>query len=579
MAAERARRVGVALGVAALVALLLASCRAATEIDVDIVTDVPCDDQKGSAVTVGLLGAIETRPISTASDRCDRATGSLGRLVLAPSGDDSAEVSFKIVLGVHRTTEKCVAPAYEGCIVARRSLRFSPHTRLDLPVFLRKECLDVPCGPDETCVKGAVCVKARIPDPSRCATPGACGEGVLGGGAPRTTDAGDAGGGLEGGSNIDAGPGDAGGGTDAGCSTAACALPAPALALGIQHTCVARANGVVCLGTNVKAQLGRNAVGGLSETPSSVLTAPGAPLTGVLGVASGYDGSCGLLAGGAVSCWGDSGQGQLGTTGTLKVATLATAMQGALAIAPGETHACWIDATSGVRCLGKIGSTPAAVPRDMKLGDIVQIGSGIEYACALDRAGKVACWGANLYRQVQPALGPGGTVDTPEIVDVGGPAGQIVVGEDWACARVADQVKCWGNNQFEQLARPTSSSEAVAAVQIGGSPMTGVLALAAGHHFVCARRAADLMCWGANGFGMLGRGGIPSGSAGDHSAVPQAVVGLGGFAVVEIAGGRYHACARAASGETRCWGQGTEAQLGGPPPLENTGTPRKLVLP
>jgi alpha-tubulin suppressor-like RCC1 family protein len=426
-------------------------------------------------------------------------------------------------------------------------------------------------------VKGAVCVKARIVDPSRCATPGACGEGILGGG-PGPVDAGlDArpdGGPSDGGADVDGGPSDAG-----GCATAACALPPPTLALGDQHTCVARAGGAVCVGTNVKAQLGRNAAGGLSETPSAVLSGPGTPLAGVAGVASRYDGSCALLSSGGVSCWGDSAMGQLGTTGTLKVATVATAMQDARAVGPGQSHACWINQASGVRCLGKIGSTPAAVPRDMKLTGVVHIGSGIEYACALDHAGVVSCWGNNDYRQVQPAGASGGTIDTPEIVLLGGAASQIVVGEEWACARVADEVRCWGNNQFAQLARPPSSSEAVGSVKLGGSAMTGVLSIAGGLHFVCARRASDVLCWGANAYGMLGRGGTPSGSADDHSPNPLPVVGLGGFTVVEIAGGRYHACARSTTGEIRCWGQGTEGQLGGPAPLENTATPRKLVLP
>jgi hypothetical protein len=154
----------------------ITSCRAPTEIALVLSTDVKCVDLRGTSVTVGRLGEIETKASTTSSTFCD-ASGDLGLLVVVPSGGKSDEVAMKIVAGVGRDADSCVPPYGKGCVVARRALHFLPHTPLRILVPLRAACNGVACGETETCVEGR-CVGAEIADPGTCTGPG-CDESVL----------------------------------------------------------------------------------------------------------------------------------------------------------------------------------------------------------------------------------------------------------------------------------------------------------------------------------------------------------------------------------------------------------------
>ena len=157
-------------------------CRAATEITIAITTDVPCADLRGTSVTVGRLGELEARAITASSIVCD-ASGDLGSLVIVPSGARTEELAIRIIAGLGRDVESCVAPNYgPGCVVARRALRYLPHTGLRIAVPLRAICNGVPCGATETCSSGS-CVNATIADPAACVN-AVCGEDVL---TPGTT--------------------------------------------------------------------------------------------------------------------------------------------------------------------------------------------------------------------------------------------------------------------------------------------------------------------------------------------------------------------------------------------------------
>jgi outer membrane protein assembly factor BamB len=156
---------------------IVASCRAPTEVTITLTTDVPCSQIQGTTVTVGQLGDIESSVVTTSSELCD-SSGSLGTLVLVPSGARNEEVAFRVVAGVGRTADSCVPPAYgPGCIVARRSIHYIPHTPLRIGVALRASCEGVVCDPTQTCLDG-VCQDANIADPTTCETMGGCGETV-----------------------------------------------------------------------------------------------------------------------------------------------------------------------------------------------------------------------------------------------------------------------------------------------------------------------------------------------------------------------------------------------------------------
>lgn len=139
------------------------ACREPTQITLEITTDVACSDLHETSITVGTLSELELKEPSTATLACDPATGRIGSLVLIPSGsEDPAAVRVVTAIGGMPSAYDCVAAGYQGgCIVARRALRYIPHTPLYLPVSMNVACIDVPCGSSETCVDGA-CVPATV---------------------------------------------------------------------------------------------------------------------------------------------------------------------------------------------------------------------------------------------------------------------------------------------------------------------------------------------------------------------------------------------------------------------------------
>ncbi len=162
------RRSLLALVVLSSVAAGFAACLSPTQVSVVVTTDVPCAHMRGASISVGRLGGdggIEDRPASSTKGACD-SDGNIGIVVLVPSGKNDEEIAFRVVVGVDRAADAC-GPNAEGCIVARRALRFLAHEPLTVPVPMRSTCVGVPCTPDTTCVAGK-CVAATIADPTTC---------------------------------------------------------------------------------------------------------------------------------------------------------------------------------------------------------------------------------------------------------------------------------------------------------------------------------------------------------------------------------------------------------------------------
>ncbi len=169
----------VPFAIAAAFALAPAACQSATQITVDVTTDIDCGLVSGTNVTVGRLGSgggIEDKRPDSVRLRCD--AGRIGALVVVPSGSRDDLVAIKIVTAVGHAVDECVAPAYgKGCVVARRALRYIAHAGLTVPIVMRASCEGVACEETKTCVRGQ-CVDATIPSSDACRGPG-CDEGTL----------------------------------------------------------------------------------------------------------------------------------------------------------------------------------------------------------------------------------------------------------------------------------------------------------------------------------------------------------------------------------------------------------------
>ncbi|MBI3202397.1 MAG: LamG domain-containing protein [Myxococcales bacterium] len=208
MALRRAPPAIVPLATALVVGGALAGgCREPTQITVVLSTDVDCPRVVETTLGVGTLSNVNDKPPASGRKGCKTASGRIGSLVVVPSGDDHAEVALLAVMTVDQAQVSTCDPLTPGpkCVVARRALRYVPHTPLTLPIELSTSCLGVKCQPDETCFKG-LCVSAKIPDPEQCTDPAACVPKLpsVDGGADASADAADAAGDADAGADAGA---------------------------------------------------------------------------------------------------------------------------------------------------------------------------------------------------------------------------------------------------------------------------------------------------------------------------------------------------------------------------------------
>jgi alpha-tubulin suppressor-like RCC1 family protein len=159
---------------------------------------------------------------------------------------------------------------------------------------------------------------------------------------------------------------------------------------------------------------------GDDEIPSADVDVGSVPVTAV---AAGSRHTCALLENGAVRCWGDNAEGQLGY---------------------GHTDPVGGD------------STPASAG-DVPVGaSVTQVVAGSSHTCALLEGGSVRCWGDGKYGQ----LGYGNTLDVGDVsapsfhdpIELGGAATALAAGGNHTCALLeAGTVRCWGLNGAGQL--------------------------------------------------------------------------------------------------------------------------------
>jgi hypothetical protein len=166
---ERYLRAASATSGALVIAAWLTGCREPTQITFEVSTDLPCANVDDTSIAVGTLADVERKPTTATAAKATCVDGRIGALVVAPSGDSDVEIGVRIVTGVGGTSpEACVTPDYRGCIVARRALKYIPHTSLKVNIPMRANCKDVPCDAAgfTTCAAGR-CVSARI-DSAAC---------------------------------------------------------------------------------------------------------------------------------------------------------------------------------------------------------------------------------------------------------------------------------------------------------------------------------------------------------------------------------------------------------------------------
>jgi hypothetical protein len=103
------------------VSVTLAACLGATQLVLDVRTDLACtksSEWQGVAISVGQPGIdVESRAPVLTTTACD-ATGEVGTLVIVPTGTNTAEVGIKVVAGITRNPEECSAASYDPHVLA-----------------------------------------------------------------------------------------------------------------------------------------------------------------------------------------------------------------------------------------------------------------------------------------------------------------------------------------------------------------------------------------------------------------------------------------------------------------------------
>jgi hypothetical protein len=159
----------------------LSSCLDATEIVIQLTTDVPCDTvaKTTALIRIGSPANIETSPPtrieSTTCATSDATTASpndMGTVVIVPSSGFDSIVAISIALSDDATvpTSACLPePQGTSCIYAHRQISFLPHARVTLPITLSSRCAGVVCMAPLTCGADGTCTDGTV-DPHDCGT-------------------------------------------------------------------------------------------------------------------------------------------------------------------------------------------------------------------------------------------------------------------------------------------------------------------------------------------------------------------------------------------------------------------------
>src|SRR5258706_6054753 len=199
----------------------------------------------------------------------------------------------------------------------------------------------------------------------------------------------------------------------------------------------------------------------------SPTTVPG--LTGVALVAPGDRFACALKTDGTVWCCGINWAAGLGSSGPVAgsqpTPVQVPGISGAIDLAAGSSHVCAIAKSSGggaISCwgyngVGELGdgtTTSSSIPRGVSMGGAQtyagRIFAGGLHTCALGSDGRVACWGENANGE----LGDGTTISrsSPTFLSGLGDTVDIALGFYHACALGGDGVtRCWGDNGSGQI--------------------------------------------------------------------------------------------------------------------------------
>jgi alpha-tubulin suppressor-like RCC1 family protein len=343
-----------------------------------------------------------------------------------------------------------------------------------------------------------------------------------------------------------------------------------AIAVGADVICGVRGGRAMCWGTEDIGGLGDGVWARFLLPFSSATDIGAADAVAIAGIPTccgpAYETAC-LRVGGAIECFGDNSEGQLGIGGhtleKLAIAIVAPAGHSWQHVVSGRYHTCGVVEDGSAYCWGanEAGQVDVVAPR----GSMVpcdshpcdrpipmaaptavsgQVIAGDEYTCGF-AGSSIACWGANDIGQlgasspIRPAMptSPSGTW-----------MGPLVGGDEGACAiPAAGSIACWGDVGQTNPNKPNPL--VIAGVEAHDFTSGGFASSGA-----CMARGTDhaRVCWGANDQWQLGDGTQVG------NATPRAF-DIGVYQMIAQAG--YHGCGVTTGGGVMCWGNGSFGEV------------------
>lgn len=308
-----------------------------------------------------------------------------------------------------------------------------------------------------------------------------------------------------------------------------------------------------------------------SESPSINLTTLGS-LTNPSALSLGGHTSCMKLSDNSLSCWGLGHWGHLTNSGRSSWSSpYETSVSSNVSkVFTGTEHICIIKADDGaVNCWGQgnngelgdgssgSNAIQVTVPRNVTIPNITNMSLGKDYTCALNNSGNIFCWGKNS----DGVFGNGTTIGSNSPVagpTAGVPYTQISASDNSLCAVVNDgTVKCWGRNDFGQLGNGTNADSFVPVTVTG---ISSAVEVSSGENFHCARLTnATIKCWGQNTYGQLGN------LSTTNSNEPVLVSGISDSEALSLGGSdSRHMCSLGSTNEVSCWGTNVHKETGLP---------------
>jgi alpha-tubulin suppressor-like RCC1 family protein len=406
---------------------------------------------------------------------------------------------------------------------------------------------------------------------------------------------GQANGGGSGASDGTSGRGDGGESGDAGGNTGGSGGAAGANASGNGGSSAAAGSGTVA-GSGGASGSGSCGSGPCTASTVTELRAGGATV-------------CALFYSGKIKCWGHNLYGQLGYGNTKNVGDdeppsavgyVSLSKSSGLVVeqlSVGHTHACALLSDGTVTCWGRGGFGALGYGNADELGDdelpsdagsfnvtttpgvsVTQISAGGNHTCVLLSDSTIKCWGDNAYHQLGydededigddelPSDMPAVSVSTTPGITVT----EISAGYSHTCALLSDgSVKCWGANNYGQLARGTPANVAddklpseVEPIVLTTTPGVTATAIRAASRSTCVLLSnGSVKCWGDAPAELVGTGEV--GPVLDPSSVgPIAVTDNPDLIVTDLVNAMSHTCARLSDGSAVCWGASAYGALG-----------------